>query len=130
MQERKRTNLSRWRLKLLELYHSDPKELAPFLSSHPLTKGTVYTLRRKCSKPTCHCARGELHENVVLTASIGGKTRLWTISKDRITEIRQQTERYRRFRQARSRLVKESAKRQAAMLRLIDKIEKYREQVP
>lgn len=130
MQEKRKTNLSRLRLKLLELYRSDPKNLAPFLSSHTLTKGTVYTLRRKCSKPSCHCVRGQLHESVVLTASIEGKTRLWTIPKDRIEEIRQQAESYRRFRRARGRFVKECAKRQTAMLRLIDRIEEIRAQTP
>lgn len=124
MQRRKRQNLSQLRLKLLKLYRSDPDDLAPFLSNRTLTKGTVYTLRRKCSKPSCRCARGELHENIVLTASFGGKTKLWTIPKDRIEEIRQQTERYRQFRRARARFIKECAKRQAALLRLIDAIEK------
>lgn len=130
MQRRKRQNLSQLRLKLLKLYRSDPDDLAPFLSNRTLTKGTVYTLRRKCSNPSCRCARGELHENIVLTASIGGKTRLWTIPEDQIEEIRQQAERYRQFRRARRYLVKEWGKRQAAMLRLIDAIEKIRLQIP
>lgn len=130
MQRNKRQNLSQLRLELLKLYRSEPNDLAPFLSNHPLTKGTVYPLRRKCSKPSCRCARGELHENIVLTASFGGKTRLWTIPEDRIEEIRQQTERYRQFRQARKRLVKEWTKRQAELLRLIDAIEKILIQAP
>lgn len=126
----KRQDLSQLRQKLLALQHPAPDELGTFLGSHPLIKGTVYTLRRKCSKPSCRCARGERHETVVLTASIGGKTRLWTIPEERIEEIRQRTESYRRFRQARARLAKEYAKRQAGMLRLIDAIEKIRTQTP
>ncbi|MEK7515973.1 MAG: DUF6788 family protein [Patescibacteria group bacterium] len=123
MQIRKQ-GLSRLRQKLAVFQHPAPEELGTFLSGHPLIKGTVYTLRRKCFKASCRCARGERHETVVLTASINGKTRLWTIPADRIKEIRQQAQNYRRFRQARACLVKEGAQRQAAMLRLIDAIEK------
>lgn len=126
----RRQDLSQLRQKLLAFQHAAPEELAAFLSEYPLIKGTVYTLRRKCSKPSCRCARGERHETVVLTASVGGKTRLWTIPVERVEEIRQRTENYRRFRQARARFVKECAKRQAAMLRLIDVIEKARTRQP
>ncbi len=27
-----------------------------------LLRGVLYTLRRKCGKPTCHCTTGDLHE--------------------------------------------------------------------
>jgi hypothetical protein len=119
-------DVSRLRQKLRELAHAAPGEIGPFLSSEPLIKGTVYTLRRRCSKPTCRCARGELHETVVMTASIGGKTRLWTLSESQIPELRLQTERYRQFRLARAQLVK----RQREVLRLIDAIEQARMRQP
>lgn len=126
----KRLDLSRLRQKLLELYQPSIDDLAPFLSSRPLTKGTVYTLRRKCSKLSCRCARGQRHETVVLTASVRGKTRLWTIPQDRLEEIRQWARHYRGFRQARLGFVKECARRQAAMLSLINAIEKARIRQP
>jgi hypothetical protein len=128
MQRNKR--LSQLRQELIRLYQPALDDIGPFLAGHPLVKGTVYTLRRKCSKPSCRCARGEHHAMVVLTASMGGKTQLWTIPEDRIEEIRQQADHYRQFRQARARFVKECAKRQAAMLRLIDSIAKIRTQTP
>lgn len=106
------------------------EDLAPFLSGHPLIKGTVYTLRRKCSKPSCRCALGERHASVVLTASIGGKTQLWTIPEERLDEVRERTERYRRFRKARAAFLKKCAQRQAEILRLIDDIEKIRTAQP
>jgi hypothetical protein len=119
-------DVSRLRQKLRELAHAAPGEIGPFLSTEPLVRGTVYTLRRRCSKPTCRCARGELHETVVMTASIGGKTRLWTLSDSQIPELRRRTERYRQFRRARAQLVKQ----QADALRLIDAIEKARTRQP
>lgn len=119
-------DISRLRQRLLDLYRPSPNDLAPFLSDHPLARGSVYTLRRKCSKPSCRCARGEHHETVVLTASIGGKTRLWTIPEGRIDEIREWSERYRKFRRARARFIKDCAKRQKDMLHLMDAIEKIR----
>lgn len=122
--------ISHLRQKLLELYHPAREDLAPFLAEHPLVKGTVYTLRRKCSKLSCRCAQGQVHETVVLTASIAGKTRLWTIPWERIEELRERTRRYRLFRQARSRLLKACAKRQAEMRRLIDAIERIRTRTP
>ena len=122
--------LSQLRQELLERYQPPREDLASFLSDYPLTKGTVYTLRRKCGKPTCRCAGGERHETVVLTANVGGKTQLWTIAKDRLDEIRERTEAYRKFRKSRAALVKKWAQRQAEMLRLIDAIEKARTRRP
>lgn len=61
-----------------------------------------------------------------MTASIGGKTRLWTLPEDRIAELRLSAERYRQFRRARAQLVKD----QREMLRLIDAIEKARTRQP
>lgn len=120
------SDFSRLRQKLRELAHAAAQQVGPFLSSEPLIKGSVYTLRRRCSKPSCRCARGEQHETVVMTASIGGKTRLWTLSEDRIEKMRLSTERYRQFRRARAQLVKE----QRETLRLIDAIEKARTRQP
>jgi hypothetical protein len=122
--------LSQFRQRLIELGQSCREELDPFFSDQPLIKGTLYPLRRKCSKASCRCARGEQHETIVLTASIGGKTRLWTIPEDRIEEIRQRTKLYREFRQARARFLKDWAKRQKEILLVIDAIEKIRTQTP
>lgn len=126
----RRQDLSELRQKLLEFHNPAADDLAPFLSIHPLVKGTVYTLRRKCSKPSCRCARGERHETVVLTASLAGKTRLWTIPPERIAEIQERTESYRRFRKARAAFLKKCAQRQVELLRLLDAVEKIRTQQP
>lgn len=122
--------LSRLRQKLTRLYHPPLHPLAHFLDGYPLARGTLYTLRRKCAKPSCRCARGRRHETLVLTATISGKTRLWTIPADRSEEFRQLTEHYRQFRKARSDFLKDCAQHQAQMLRLIDGIEKLRRVEP
>ena len=118
------------RQKLIEFCQVPRDDLGVFLSDHPLVRGTVYTLRRKCSKPTCRCAEGERHATVVLTANITGKTRLWTIAADRVEELRERTEAYRQFRKARAAFLKQCVQRQAAMLRLIDAIGKARTRQP
>lgn len=119
-------DFSRLRQQLRGLAHAAARDIGSFLSSEPLVKGSVYTLRRRCSKPFCRCAQGEKHETLVMTASIGGKTRLWTLSEGQISELRRRTERYRQFRRARAELVKG----QREMLRLIDAIEKARTRQP
>lgn len=122
--------LSRLRRELRAISNATAEDVGPFLSDSRLRKGTVYTLRRKCSKPSCRCARGQRHESVVLTASVSGKTKLWTISKEDIETIRQQTECYRQFRKSRFALAKRLAHRQAEMLRIIDAIERIRTETP
>ena len=122
--------LSELRQKLIELCQVSRDDLGVFLSDHPLVRGTVYTLRRKCSKPSCRCAQGERHASVVLTANIKGKTQLWTIAQDRVEELRERTEAYRQFRKARASFLKQWGQRQAAMLRMIDAIGKARTRQP
>ena len=126
----KQNSLAELRQKLIQLCQVPRDDLGVFLSDHPLVRGTVYTLRRKCSKPNCRCAQGERHASVVLTASIKGKTQLWTITQDRIEELRERTEAYRQFRKARAAFLKQCVQRQAAMLRLIDAIGKARTKQP
>ncbi len=62
-------------------------------------RGTVVTHRRRCGKPNCRCADGELlHERVVLRYSEAGKTRFLTLPEDLIEPVRRATGRYRRER--------------------------------
>lgn len=122
--------LSELRKKLLNLYATSPDDLSPFLSSGPLMKGTVYPLRRKCSNPSCRCARGERHETIVLTANVGGKTRLWSLPEESREVFRQRTESYRRYRAARARWIEERHQRQKEILGVIDAIAKERTQSP
>ncbi len=100
--------------------------LHPLLDERPLIKGTVYPLRRRCGKPSCRCARGMLHETMMLSASVGGKTRLRTIPLEGIDRVREMTERHRRFRAARAEVIRSCRERLSRILRVIDAIEKIR----
>ena len=122
--------LSKLRQELKELAEAGFKDIRTFLSGRPMIKGTVYKLKRKCSKPSCHCTRGWLHESTVLTASISGKTRLWTVPQERIKELQDATKIYRQFRDARARFLRTCLQRQKSMIRIIDYIEKIRLREP
>ena len=87
-----------------------------------MVKGTVYVLRRRCGKPTCACATGERHASTVLTWSEEGRTRLLSITPERVEDLKEKTARYQRFRKARARLVKLHMK----MLDIIDRLEEAR----
>ena len=128
--QNKENSLAQLRQKLIQLCQVPHHGLGVFLSGHPLVRGTVYILRRKCSKPSCRCAQGERHASVVLTANIKGKTRLWAIAADRVEELRERTEAYRQFRKARAAFLKQCVQRQVVMLRLIDGIGKARTRQP
>lgn len=72
----------------------------------PLVRGNVYKLRRKCGKEVCRCQDGHLHESWVLSVPEKGRKRMRTVPKVKRVEWQEMTERYRRFRHTRARLVK------------------------
>lgn len=91
-----------------------------------LVKGNVYEMARKCGKPSCACARGELHRSMVLSWSHRGKTRIMSIPSERLAEVQRKSGEYLKVRRARARvttLYKE-------ILALMDRIEKLRIEEP
>ncbi len=74
--------------------------------------------------------RGQLHSSIVLTASLSGKTKLWTIPPDCLQEIRESTKAYREFRQAQRGLLKEIDQRRKQMQSVVAAIEKIRLRQP
>ena len=74
--------------------------------SDPMVQGSFYLLRRKCGKPNCRCASGQLHGTWVLTRSEEGKDRLYTVPPDQRARVRQWAAEYRRYQRARAALVK------------------------
>ena len=65
-----------------------------------LLRGSVITLKRKCGRLGCHCARGTLHETPALSLNVDGKTRIVTLRPAELPEIRAALARYKRARTA------------------------------
>lgn len=92
----------------------------------PLIRGSVYNLRRKCGKEVCRCQDGFLHESWVLSVPEKGRKRMRAIPGGRRMQWQSMTERYRRFRRARARLVKLFAE----IIKLTDELERERTIAP
>ncbi len=122
-----REKFSRLRQSLRKLVEEMKGLIEPFFSDHPIVKGTVYELKRKCGKPGCKCAQGELQSRLVISASEGGKTRLRAIPRGFLVDTQQRVKRYQELRRARARVVE--IHRQ--MLKILDEMEAMRrEEVP
>jgi hypothetical protein len=113
---------SRLRQSLLHLADEIKGLVEPFFSDRPVTKGTVYELKRRCGKSGCKCARGELHARMVVSASEGGKTRLQVIPHGFFVEVQVKVRRYQELRRVRARLGEIYRK----MLRVMDQMEAMR----
>jgi len=126
MQKDKLLKLSRLRQMLRRLLQNLEGSLEVAFGRSPLMKGNVYEMARKCGKPNCICARGELHRNMVLSWSEGGRTRLLSIPPERLRELREKSEEYLRFRRARARVTEICRE----ILAVLDQIEKLRREEP
>jgi len=122
-----RQKFSRLRLSLRRLSDEASKLIEPSFSDKTVIKGSVYELKRKCGKPGCKCALGELHSRMVLSASEKGKTRLRVIPHGFLVQVQIKVRRYQDLRRARSRLVEVQRK----MIQVMDEMEVMRrEQIP
>ena len=117
-----REKFSQLRQTLLHLASEIKGLVEPFFSDRPVIKGTVYELKRRCGKPGCKCARGELHARMVVSASEGGKTRLQVIPHGFLVEVQAKVRRYQELRRVRARLGEIYRK----MLKVIDQMEAMR----
>ena len=64
-------------------------------SPHLLLRGSLITLKRKCGKPTCHCATGKPHRSPALSYSLKGKTKIITLRPADVSEVKEALRRYR-----------------------------------
>src|ERR1017187_10097340 len=119
---------SRLRQTLRERLADYQQRLEDLLPLRLLLKGSVYELKTRCGKPSCHCAapEGPLHSSTVLSWSERGKTRLRTLPAGDTAHLRRLAENNRRFRQDRAALVK--LHRQ--ILLAIDRLERALRQPP
>lgn len=99
-------------VRLLELLKQRP----------PLIRGNVYRLRRQCGKTGCRCQDGRLHESWVLSVPENGHKRMRAVPKGQRPRWQSMADRYRRFRRARSCLVKLFAE----ILKRVDELERER----
>jgi len=117
-----RKKFSQLRQTLLHLAGEIKGLVGPLFSDHPVIKGTVYELRRRCGKPGCKCVQGELHGRMVVSASEGGKTRLQVIPHGFLVEVQVKVGRYQELRRVRARLGEIYRK----MLKVMDQMEAMR----
>ena len=117
-----RQKFSQLRQTLLHLASEIEGLVKPLFSDRPVIKGTVYELKRKCGKPGCKCAQGELHTRMVVSASEQGKTRLQVIPPGSLVEVQAKVRRYQELRRVRARLG-ETYRR---MLKVMDEMEAMR----
>ena len=99
-------NLSPLRQKLWRAYAALARTLRQLQRDQPMVQGSFYLLRRKCGKPNCRCASGQLHASWVLTRSQAGKDRIYSVPKDQRAQVRRWALEYRRYQRARAALVK------------------------
>jgi hypothetical protein len=68
-------------------WRSGPSDMA-------LLRGTLITFRRRCGKPTCHCAGGEPHESPALTYTEAGRTKTLTLAENDVADVQAALTRY------------------------------------
>ena len=69
-----------------------------------LLKASVVRRRFRCGKPGCRCAKGHLHQDMVVTRKVGGKTQTFRIRKGRENEAIAWLENWRQFKRLLDRL--------------------------
>lgn len=115
-------DLSNLRQQLWRSYTALKVSLRQLQRSEPMVPGSFYLLRRKCGKPNCRCAQGQLHTSWVITRSEQGQDRIYSVPKDQRGRLRPLTQEYRRYQRARAVLVK----RHGQLLQLVDRIAELR----
>lgn len=112
-----RTKLNHAHTQIQQLFHD-------FQARQPLLPGSLYTLKRRCGKPNCRCAQGQLHTSTVLSYRGEQKPQTITPPTSQIDTLKEMTDEYRRFRKTRAQLVR----LQRQLLNLVDQIQAQRVQ--
>lgn len=113
---------SRLRQRISELETERERALESILDERgPLLRGTVAERGRVCGHAQCRCAtEGELHVSSYLSVAVGGSTRQHHLPVGEVQRVQEKTDRYRRLRQARARLVQLAAEQIALVDWLIN----------
>ncbi len=103
----KKLDLSQCRLRMRHLMQDEEKLIQIFIDTKVLLKGSVYKMMTKCGKKGCRCQReGRLHSAWRISRSHEGRSQSKCISMREALNYRKLTYNYRRFRQARAKLVR------------------------
>lgn len=97
---------SKLRQQIRRSHDAAARILQQLLRDQPLTPGSFYLQKRRCGKPNCRCAHGQLHTAWVITRSHDGATRTFMVPAQERARLRQLTAEYRRYHRARALLVK------------------------
>lgn len=63
--------------------------------------GSLVKIYRKCGATNCHCAKGgEKHPAYLLTSKVRGKTKAVYVPVDKVEEVRQWTQEYRKLKRS------------------------------
>lgn len=65
-----------------------------------LLPGSLSESRRRCGKPTCHCATGEGHLSAYLTFMVDGRKRVERIPAAWVADVRRRVQAGRAFKEA------------------------------
>jgi hypothetical protein len=96
---------SRLRQQLLQLEAAYRRQLELLLGEpHGIIRGSLGSRGRKCGKPSCRCAKGQLHKSKYLTATEDGKVRQVHVPAADEVKVARGVERYRRFQKGRKEL--------------------------
>lgn len=115
-------DLHQLRQQLWRAYQAAGRTLRHLQRQDSLTPGSFYLQKRRCGKPNCRCARGELHQAWVISRSQGGASRTFMVPAGQRARLRQLTSEYRRYQRARALL----ARRQGQLLALADRMAELR----
>ena len=115
-------DLSKLRQQLRRSHEAVGRLLNQLLRDAPMTPGSFFLQKRRCGKPNCRCARGQLHAAWVITRSVAGATRTYMVPAAQRARLRALTTEYRRYQRARAQLVK----RHGQVVALTDQIAELR----
>jgi hypothetical protein len=59
-----------------------------------MLRGVLFTLVRRCGKPSCHCAGDAGHESPALAYPVAGRNKTMTLAASDVEEVRAALDRY------------------------------------
>ncbi len=65
----------------------------------PFVAASLVAVKRRCGNPRCKCAHGQPHRAHVLTRKVDGRTQTVHVPKDRLKEVQEWVEEYKRLKQ-------------------------------